>query len=213
MRNYPERLLPKPHYRIVERDDLMSQCNLCLIRHVDSDKAKFIGYSNTLNPDCINIQSDHLRDLSTNLLGIFQPSDIFLGIDKSVSSYYCDLWDGSEECCTPPDGEYFVDEGRGYYFIPVDELLKENVDVLNVESEGSDRYSFKILHTPTRCNFWHISIRVYDSNDNEVSCLDVSKNRKRRIWKLVKDYLVTSIVRTEINYDDYSVLGEAVYCK
>ena len=82
MSDDPDRLLPKPYYNIVEDGVLMSQRGLCLIRHVDSDKAIFIGNTNTLNPDCIQIQSDHMRDLSNNLLGIFQIEDVYYGIEK-----------------------------------------------------------------------------------------------------------------------------------
>lgn len=212
MSDYPERLLPKPHYNIVEDAVLMSQRGLWLIRHVDSDKAVFIGNTKTLNPDCIQIQSDHLRDLSNNLLGIFQVEDVYFGIDKSVSFSYCELWNGTDKCITPIEGHYFIDEERGYYFIPVDTLLNNDVSVLNTENGQHDKYHFKILHTPTKCNFWHISIRVYDPDDNEVSCLTVSKNKKRRIWKAVKDYLVSLVVKTEIE-SDYSVIEENVYCK
>lgn len=123
MSDYPERLLPHPNYNIVEDKALMSQQGLWLIRHIDSDKTEFIGNTRTLNPDCIKIQSDHLRDLSNNLLGIFCIEDIYFGIEKNVSNVYCNIWDGTTECVAPANEHYFKDDKRGYYFIPVDNLL------------------------------------------------------------------------------------------
>lgn len=191
----------------------MSQPGLWLIRHIDSDKTEFLGNTRTLNPDCIKIQSDHLRDLSNNLLGVFRTVDIYYGIEKSVSKSYCSLWDGSEECVVPPYGHYFKDTNRGYYFIPVDILRQQNVNIINIPDNTKEEFHFKILHTPTKCNFWHISIRVYDINDCEVSKLIVSKKKRDRIWKTVRDFLVTSVVKTNDIKPVYSELNPAIYCR
>lgn len=214
MSDYPERLIPKSHYNVVREAELMSQKGLWLIRHVDSDKTGFIGNTRVINPDCIKIQSDHLRDLSNNLLGIFEIDDVCFGIEKDVSDIYCCLWNGSDECVLPDDGHYFKDLNRGYYFIPVDSLLKDSIEIINVNDNTVDEYHFKILHTPTKCNFWHISIRVYDRCDNEVSKLDVSKGKRNRIWKTVRDFLVTSVVTTVIELEKtVSELEPSLYCR
>lgn len=212
MLEYPDRLIPKSHYTIMDSVTLMSQKGLCLIRHVDSEQATFIGNTKTLNPDCIKIQSGHMRDLSNNLLGIFQIEDVYWGVEKSVNGVYCSPWNGSEQCTIPSEGHYFRDENRGYYFIPVDNLLSENIDIINITDNTADSFHFKILHTPTKCNYWHISIRVYDSNNQEVSSLETSKRKKERIWKAVKDFLVTSIVTTEKRTDNPSI-PLTIYCR
>lgn len=212
MSDYPERLLPKSNYCIVDADVLMSQHGLWLIRRIDSDKVTFLGNTKTLNPDCIKIQSDHLRDLSNNLLGVFCIEDIFYGIEKPVNDLYCTIWDGIEECVIPSVGHYFRDDKRGFYFIPVDMLLKDEVPFKNLMDGKSESFHFKILHTPTKCNYWHISIRVYDPNNNEVSSMNIGKGKRNRIWKSVRDYLVMSIVKTAID-SECARLPETIYCK
>lgn len=209
MSDYPERLIPKPNYRIIDNDVIMSQNGLWLIRHVESDAVRYLGNTNTLSPDSIKIQSDHLRDLSNNLLGIFQIEDIFFGINKSHADYYCDCWDGTSECKIPSDDHFFRDKNREHYFIPVDDLLKERITIENVMNDTAETYHFKILHTPTRCNYWHISIRVYNDENQEVSNIDVSKKKKSRIWKAVRDYLIT-FVKYEVE-DEYTVLAPNLY--
>lgn len=87
MKIYPEHLLPCSHYHIIEQNDFLSQSGLVLIRHIESDKVKRIGNTDLLHPDCIQIQSDHLRDLSNNLLGIFKKDDIFYGIVKEYVNF------------------------------------------------------------------------------------------------------------------------------
>lgn len=212
MSDYPSRLIPASGYDIVDSVRLMEQSGLWLIRHVESGQTQFLGNTRTLNPDCITIQSDHLRDLSNNLFGVFLTDDVCFGIEKHAYDAYCCAWDGIEKCEVPSDGEYFRDEGRGGYFIPVDSLLKDNIEIVNAADGSTETFHFKILHTPTKCNYWHISIRVYDETDNEVSTLDVSKGKKKRIWKTVKDYLVTSIVKTEIDCEP-AILDKAIYCR
>lgn len=69
---YPEHIIPYPQYRFIEQNEMLSQRGLVLIRHVESDEVCRIDNSNILHPDSIKIQSDHLRDLSNNLLGVFK---------------------------------------------------------------------------------------------------------------------------------------------
>lgn len=209
MSDYPEHLLPKSDYCLIENSILESQKGLWLIRHIDSNSVKFLGKTKTLDPTCIQIQSDHLRDLSNNLLGVFQKSDVYYGIEKSYIGHYCDLWNGTEECVAPQIGHYFKDTDRAYYFLSVDDLLKGGIKIENVMDDTSENYHFKILHTPTRCNFWHISIRVYDDRNQEVSHLDISKKRKSRIWKTVRDYLIT-FVKQEVE-GEYTILAPSIY--
>lgn len=213
MSDYPEKLIPKPCYRIVDDESLMAVKGLWLVRHVEpGEKEMFVGNTQTLNPDCIEIVSNHLRDLSNNLLGVFEASDVCWGIAKPHIATYTRNWNGEELCGAPLPGHYFRDDRRGCYFIPVDPLLKERINVLNVSTGITETYRFKILHTPTVCNYWHVSIRVYNIQGAEVSGMPVGDKRKRRIWKAMKDYLVTSVVTTS-EPETVTYLMPAIYCK
>lgn len=178
---YPEYLLPKAYYHIIQAKHFAENEDLVLIRHIESSEVKYMEGTSILHPDCIKFQSDHLRDLSTNLLGIFTYTDIFYGIQKESRDELCALWnEGSNVRKILPE-EFFKDEGRQAYFIPVAITLKYLSDEVQ-----SHKWHFGLFHTPTNCNFWHVSIRVLDENNNEVSQIETIKNNgKRKSGKLL----------------------------
>lgn len=207
MQVYPKHILPSSKYCIIEQNDLLSQSGLVLIRHIESKDVVYkADNSDMLHPGCIKIQSDHLRDLSNNLLGIFKVEDIFYGIVKDYRNYYCDLWNGNTDGLMPSDKECFKDNDRGFYFIPVDGLL--NFELPEVQKQ---KCHFMIFHTPTKCNFWHISIRLLNFHNQEISTLNLSEKEKHKIWKSAKDFLITDIVTQNIK--SYSVIPKIFYFK
>ncbi len=206
MKIYPKHLLPCSHYHIIEQNDFLSQSGLVLMRHIESDKVKRIGNTDLLHPDCIQIQSDHLRDLSNNLLGIFKKDDIFYGIVKEYVNFYCDLWQENTDGLTPATDEFFIDKNRGFYFIPIDDLL--NCELPEVQEQ---KCHFMIFHTPTKCNFWHVSIRLLNSDNEEISTLDLSKKMKHKIWKSAKDFLIAEIIKQK--NESYSMISKFAYLK
>ena len=69
--NYPSRLLPQSNYKKIEwTDDL---CPLFLMRYTPTKN--LLDETNKIKDECITKQTDHLRDLSTNLLGEFLVED------------------------------------------------------------------------------------------------------------------------------------------
>ena len=212
MSDYPLKLIPDCGCRVVDRESLMSHNGLWLVRHVDSrDREMFIGNSNMVAPECINIVSNHLRDLSNNLLGVFEADDVCWGIAKEYADRYTRGWDGEEHCSVPEPGHYFRDDDRGKYYIEVDALLDGCVAMENADGQQKE-YHFEILHTPTVSNYWHVSIRVYNEDNLEVSCMAVSKGQLKRIWKTMKDYLVSTVVTVDCP-EDYAMLAPTVYHK
>lgn len=206
MQSCPEHILPCSRYRMMEQTDLLSQAGLVLIRHIESQDVCRIGDSEVLHPDCIKIQSDHLRDLSNNLLGIFEIEDIFYGIVKECREYYCNLWNEDTDGLMPSDRKYFRDGNRGFYFIPIDELLG-----LELPEVQEQKCHFMIFHTPTRCNFWHISIRLLNDSNQEISTLNLNDKKKRKIWKSAKDFLIEDIITRKIK--SHTVVPEIFYSK
>lgn len=213
MKAYPDRLLPKSNYKIIPQTELMAQPGLCLIRHVESKDAKFIPGTKIINPKNVEIVSGQLRDLSTNLLGIFDPADIQFVIDRETGEKfnYHELWNGTDTCELPLQEHYSIDDGRGCFYILVDKLKTSSTPLVNLNDKSTEAYHFLIFHTPTNCNYWHISIRVYDSNDCEVSELEISERKKKKIWKAVRDFLVSSIVLVEI--PEYTAIDIKFYTK
>lgn len=213
MKPYPERLIPKSNYIIIPQNELMAQTGLCLIRHVESKDAVFLPGTKTINPANIEIVSGHLSDLSTNLLGIFDKTDIQFVIDKETGKKlkYYELWNGTDNCELPLQEHYSIDDGRGCFYILVDKLKTSSIPSINLNDKTTENFHFLILHTPTNCNYWHISIKVYDSSECEVAKMDISDKKKRRIWKTVRDFLVSSIVVVEM--PEYTTIDAKSYTK
>lgn len=198
MREYPSHLLPCPNYCKMGRDILVSLSNLSLIRHIDSSEVQYIGDSDTIHPDCITFPSSRLDDLSCNLLGVFKKEDICFGINKDFYDKYIIPWEENTTVERPSGEEYFIDEKRGCYFIDVNKLLK-----LSFPANKDTKYRFVILHTPNKCNFWHISIRISDNDGieiNDIPTTVLSDKQKKRIRKSAKDILLTDAVTTKAEY-------------
>lgn len=203
---YPTHIIPHSNYKFIGRDDLLSQSGLVLVRHIDSSEVQKIEGTDLLHPDCIKIQSDHLKDLSNNLLGLFTVEDVFWGIVKECRYTYCGLWEENTEGLMPTNEEYFRDSDRGFYFIPVDNLLQ-----CNLPEVAEHKCHFMIFHTPTKCNFWHVSIRLLDSNNEEISTLELSQKQKKKIWKSAKDFLIEDIILEKI--ESYTKIPDSLYVK
>ena len=72
---YPEHLLPQSNYKIISSTDELCLCTL--VRHTSSKDLYLLG-TEMIDPDKLQIQSNHLKDLSTNILGIFELNDIYI---------------------------------------------------------------------------------------------------------------------------------------
>ncbi|MDR0572451.1 MAG: hypothetical protein LBG96_00205 [Tannerella sp.] len=69
--NYPAKLLPQSNYKKIEWSDDLHP--LFLLRHAPTQD--LLDDTNKLKEEYITKQTDHLRDLSTNLLGEFSIED------------------------------------------------------------------------------------------------------------------------------------------
>ena len=178
MPEYPPRLLPKSNYRFIPAESLGNN-GLVLIRHIDSSQTLFYEGTNIIDPVCIHIQSGHLRDLSNNLLGVFHIEDAHLGIVKEYSNEFTAGWDGVSDCKAPEKHQFFIDNDRGYYFIPLDRILELSIPY---SQDSTETYRFIARHTPTKCNFWHISIRVINNLEEEIGASNNIGERKRSVF-------------------------------
>lgn len=200
MESYPERLLPRPNFHLIE-DSSLSQRDLVLVRHADatSTERETCGI---LSPNEIRIQSDHLRDLSCNLLGIFRKEDIYYQIVKEKRNVYCALWEKPNKGLKPTTDEFIKDTSKRAYFIPIDQLLTYPLPEIK-----EHHYHFMVFHTPTVCNFWHVSIRLLNEEGQEVSTLAMSEKERHKVWKSAKDFLVGGIIQVDCKEGSYTTIA------
>lgn len=174
---YPTNLLPRLHYKYINEE--LNGC--VLIRHVTGNM--FIEGTSRLDPNNLGIISGDLKDLSTNLLGHFRQEDIYIEV-KNKSFF--DLWRESETVSPPIfNTDYLFNNDRKYFYFKVQEVLR-----LTLPKISGFPISFRVIHTPTKCNFWHFSIRVF-SGEIEIRDLEITESQKKKIWKGVKDFLTS----------------------
>ena len=200
---YPEHLLPKSTYKYINDREELRLCTL--VRHT-RDQTIFMEGTKRLNPQVLTIEvpSSQLHDLSTNLLGIFTLDDIGINV---TNSELVKLWIEGERVRLPiaEKQDFNLVGERGYFYFRIEE-------VLDLEIPGGIKglpVNFEILHTPTKCNFWHFSIRVFSDNV-EVSRLEISDSKKRKIWKGVKDFLTLCAF---VDSENHKVLPTRCYYK
>lgn len=198
---YPKRLLPTSHHKILDLA-LVKDYNLWLVRHHDGDKKmEYIGGTNTLDPKSLDFPSERMRDLSNNLLGVFKKDDVGFCIKKPFREKFCADWDGITNCEVPNEEEFEFLERDRYFLNPG--KLDEYDEKFIIGGEKGEPFHFVMLHTPSKCNFWHVSIRLCDSQNITVSDLGISKNMRKKIWKSAKDFILLCdvIVADVENFD------------
>lgn len=175
---YPSHLLPQTNYKEIEMCEELSKCT---ILRLVSSKDIFMEGTESIDPSKLQIQSGHLRDLSTNLLSIYKIEDIIIQV---TNKEYFDSWEiGSAVISPVHEQDFLLNKDKGYFFFNIKDILELEMPI----SLSDENFSatLKLVHTPTKCNFWHFSIRAF-KGDTEISTL----NPPKRVWKTIKDFLV-----------------------
>lgn len=190
--NYPPHLLPQQHFKIMHYEAWMERH--FLLRHTN-DKALIDPESGLLKLDYIVVNTDHLRDFSTNLLGVFTVKDCHWKINKEkMDSYYSAGWQEGEivDVPLPDDCEYLIE--RGAFYIPIGSCAGKKIEAL-----GSVPVTAicEVFHTPIRCNFWHFSLRWKDGNNdyfNELHPKSIRNFFKSCVRKFIQDQAVFEVM-------------------
>ncbi len=202
---YPDRLLPKPHFLPLDVDALPEIQQLYLVRHLDS-KDIFQKISEGSEPlqniddTKIQFRSDHLKDLSTNLLSVFLLEDVCWKILGGGTS----AWQEGTEVTPPiyPEDFDYTNE-RGFFLIKIEDIHNKEIP----QDNDNITIKFKVLHTPTICNFWHFSIRLFD-NEGEITERFVGK-KLQKLQKIAKKQLIEIIQCVNppkvLNFSKYSI--------
>lgn len=203
--DYPSNLLPRTNFKTISwSDDLLP---LYLIRHT-STKELFLPHTQQVDLDKIEIRSDHLKDLSTNLLGEFKVDDIYIHVTNHC---FFQSWAEGETIETPLFGKDFqLSVERGcFYFQICDIIAIESIPITFEKLGETLNLKFHVIHTPTKCNFWHFSIRVL-TEGKEIDKLDYNKKRKAQILRAMK-FTLSNYILLEIG--DFISLDKKHYLK
>ena len=214
---YPQHLLPQPGFRIMPPEVFLSYGDLVLCRHQDC-KVSVLPSSGMIDPNSIKLQSSHFHDLSNNLVGVFTLEDIYWELTKIEGKAHplYDDWDGKECCSLPKDEDCIFRGERGCYWFKVSSIAGKSFPDVAIKRDGKGRivkqgcFHVWIGHTPKRCNYWHVSLRVLDEKDVNVDSLALDKKEKRNIWTVVKNFLMDNLSIGALG-DNFFVLPESVY--
>jgi hypothetical protein len=153
---YPVEILPQTIYKKIDCD-LTEQY---LIRHTETNCIEEIwdSESNCLNSKCISLQSKQIVDISTSLLSLFKGSYTKIELtDGGKGKYndYCNPYDSVEVPIYEDD--FVLNHNRCYWTILIEKI---NGKVVNYQ-KGTDVLNATcfVVHTPTKWNVWHFSIR------------------------------------------------------
>lgn len=127
-------------------------------------------------------QTDHLRDLSTNLIGTFLVGDIYWEIKKGDNKeYFLSIWVENETVFAPiyPE-EVSLNIESGYFFLKIEDIHDKEIFFDDATQANP---ICKVMHTPTKSNFWHFSIRWFFNGIELVQWSKAIKNRMKTFSK------------------------------
>lgn len=200
---YPGRLLPQPHFKkITWHESLRHQF---LIHYTDTNDL-VDPVTNKLKPSLVVKRTDHLRDYSNNLLGVFVTDDIFWSIQQSdEKEYFIAEWEVGETVIPPEvPSECKKDENRGYFFLSVNNCQEA---IIPYQDDTSTETICMLLHTPTNSNFWHFSLRWFCDGLDIIDWKDNGK--KRRILTAAKAFIIEKAFFEEPFFEE---LPSSLYC-
>ena len=192
---YPTRLLPQQHFKLMSWDDELKKHYLI---HFTETKELKDPITNKLKIGLVVRQTDHLRDYSNNLLGVFLVEDIYWAIQKCPNKdILTDEWVEGSKVSEPivPD-EFKKDDSRGYFFMKMEECEDAVIDYLD---DPNIKPKCKVLHTPTNSNYWHFSLRWFV---NGVDILTWTDKERRRILTSAKSFIIERAHFDEPNYEE-----------
>jgi hypothetical protein len=160
---YPQRLIPQVNYKIMAIETGVLDSHY-LVRHTKG-KDLIDPITNELRRAYVGEQTYPLRDISVNLLGgKFKITDVYLTHqreDPDFEYFNYEIWQEGENITKTPQSEFISeDKTRGYYFLHIGTF--QDLKIPYTDDSGTEHQAeIKVLHTPTRCNFWHCSLRTY----------------------------------------------------
>jgi len=197
MVTYPSHLPPKEHYQYIRDNNWIRFLTVFTFSKDNKD-----SITGDVHPKSFCDPSKHIEDFSTNLLGIFAPMDNYVAIKKGPNKvYFTAQWQEGEEVQVPLyPNDFEFDYSRGYFFLDAFEFVGK-IPVKYEKENQSYKAWPRVIHTPTRANFWHVSIRWVDEQNQEIRASKSVKGWKRNLYKKAKDKIIENARFEEPSYE------------
>jgi hypothetical protein len=183
---YPEILLPRPDYPLLENDEV-SDC--ALVRETIIDVYSFLSKNGYSPDDIIRFvvaPQPSLREvfeLSVFLYGYFDERCI--GIRVSDSALYAD-WTKENQELTADDVQ-FTQETAYPLFLSCAKLDRQEIDF------NGETHILSFSHKPARANYWHFELWVKDSTGARIP-RDKGSAHTRYLAKSLLEYIAADAV-------------------
>lgn len=182
---YPEKLLPKNTFKIITVEDIDKRVSL--LRKSVLPKEEAFDKIGDIRANAI-CEVKHVFGLSMNLYSIYDHSHIAIIInDKKLHDY----WYPHESIPKSDDIDFEINDSTFPIFLPLNKLHRKPFPY----SKNNPKNGLEVLegfllidHKPTKCNFWHFELSVFDSNSSKIL-------RNKPAWRekiasfLLKSYL------------------------
>jgi hypothetical protein len=205
---YPLEILPNPNYKVID-NDLEGHY---LIRYTNTnDKGEIWNEEiNAVNFRQICSPEDHIEDLSTSLLGIYQPHHVFIEFTKDGKAhymYYC----APDEQVEPPtfEKDYISNPNRHFWCVPIAKLNNRTFTYNRENNEFNATCLVK--HTPMKWNYWHFSLR-WKTDAGFLENLE-ERERKKVAKKIGQSARVSIAHFAIITKPQHPHLSSEYYCK
>jgi len=186
MKHYPEILLPRKVYSILENEQIKDNALVC---ETKTDLYQFLskpGYEpDDILPLVIAPQPSlrEVFELSTFLYGYFEEQHI--GIRADNTAYYED-WNKSLPEINSED-IIFTQEKAFPLFLSAKKLNHQEIDY------NGEIHILSFSHKPTMVNFWHFEIWVKDSAGNRIP-RNKSSAHTKYLAKSILEYIIAEAV-------------------
>lgn len=162
---YPEILLPADNRKSIAVE-VLEDDDYYLVRYLDGGE-----YAQLIDPVTERVspkkiyQSDQSKDLSTFLAGHYEADHVKIVLVGEKSGFfggYCGPDQTFEAPIHPID--FIINHERGCWNLRIADVSGKHIKVFDRSKRNNTveyKACCKIEHSPTRCNFWHFSIRWY----------------------------------------------------
>lgn len=180
---YPDRLMPRPSYRIIESDAFHD--DWLLIRATSREKPNELVSNGSLSA---------YLGLSVSLCGVYEPGDVRLTPRPKVPELEIhQYWVPGDQCLSPDHVDCTINSDRTATILP---LQKWHGVAFPINRDQNKSYRatpvqgrIRVEHKPTRVNYWHFEIHFTDEKDE-------SMRRAKRQWQRnAVQFAVNSVLR------------------
>ena len=187
MSEYPYSLLPQPNYQFIEFSKDKLEDSHFLARHTEEQNNQ--DEFGNLKASCVAFQTDHLHDYSINLLGTFKPDDLKW---KWIKGTVCvELWLlGTEGIMPVLEQDVIINEERGAFYLNISQLHLQSFE-LPSPTTNTEKMDCLILHTPTKANFWHFSLRWIVQGEDTTNW---ETKRRRKVLETARSVIISKAV-------------------